>query len=194
MADFDRNQLPDEKLIEACRDGDEGAWMTLVDRYERLVYTVPSRYGLTPAEIDDVFQTVWVSLLNNLDNLREPERVAAWLVTTARRECWEHRRGPEFENTISSNFEDESIDKEVDEPPPEELVMEYRRHEMLRGAIDQLQEQCRRLLWFLYFEATIPSYAVIAEKLDMPIGSIGPMRARCLKKLRAIMTANPTVQ
>lgn len=186
MTDF--GQLTDEKLIDACRGGDEGAWVALVERYERLVYTVPARYGLTPSEIDDVFQSVWLSLLRNLDKLREPDRVSAWLVTTARRECWERRRGADYERTVSTDFDDILIDHEGNEMPPEEVVSAYREHESLRQAIEQLQDRCRRLLWFLYFDANIPSYSDVADKLDMPIGSIGPMRARCLKKLRAVMT------
>jgi RNA polymerase sigma factor (sigma-70 family) len=186
---IDQYQLPDEQLIDACRHGDEGAWIALIDRYERLVYTVPSRYGLTPAEIDDVFQSVWLSLVRTLDKLREPDRVSAWLVTTARRECWERRRGADYERTVTTDFDNILLNKEGNELPPEEVVSKYREHESLRQAIDQLQDRCRRLLWSLYFDAPIPSYADVAEKLDMPIGSIGPMRARCLKKLRAVMTA-----
>ena len=184
----DSNQLSDGELIEACRIGDEGAWNTLVDRYQRLVYTVPARYGLNPAEVDDVFQSVWFSLLQNLDKLREPDRVAAWLVTTARRESWEHRRGARHERTITTDFDNNPNEFIGDELPPEEVVSEYRTYENLREAIDQLQDQCRRLLWHLYFDSAIPSYAEIAEKLEIPIGSIGPMRARCLKKLKAEMT------
>jgi len=184
----DINHLSDKQLIEGCRKGDEAAWNALVDRYQRLVYTVPARYGLTPAEIDDVFQSVWFSLLQNLDKLREPDRVAAWLVTTARRECWEHRRGARHRLTIETDFNSNPNEFVGDEPPPEEIVSEYRKYESLRQAIDQLQDQCRRLLWHLYFDTAIPSYAEIAEQLDMPIGSIGPMRARCLKKLKAEMT------
>lgn len=74
------------QLIAACQAGDDAAWDALVVRYERLVYTIPLRYGLTAAEADDVFQTVWLKLLQHLPTLRQPDRVAAWLVTTARRE------------------------------------------------------------------------------------------------------------
>lgn len=186
MTDF--GQYTDEKLIEACRNGNESAWVALVDRYERLVYTVPSRYGLTPSEIDDVYQSVWLSLLRNLEKLREPDRVSAWLVTTARRECWERRRGADYERTITTDFDDLIVDPANEELPPEEVVSAYREHEDLRHAIEKLQDRCRRLLWFLYFDINIPSYADVADKLEMPIGSIGPMRARCLKKLRAVMT------
>lgn len=184
----DYGQLSDVELIDACRAGKEGAWDAIVSRYERLVYTVPARYGLTSAEIDDVFQSVWLSLLRNLNNLREPDRISAWLVTTARRECWERRRGADYERTVNTDLDIVLADKEGEDLPPDEVVARFNQHEALRTSIEQLQDRCRRLLWLLYYDSNIPSYADVAEKLDMPIGSIGPMRARCLKKLRAIMT------
>lgn len=183
----DYSQATDEELIEACRSGDGQAWDALVERYQRLVYTIPSRYGLTPAEIDDVFQSTWLSLLRNLKSLREPGRVSAWLVTTARRECWERRRGSDYERTVSTDLDSVVLDREVDEPTPEDIVSQFREHQVLREAIKRLGQRCQDLLWLLYFDSEIPSYADVAEKLNTPIGSIGPMRARCLKKLRGLM-------
>lgn len=182
----DYNTLSDEQLVESCRSGDERAWNALISRYERLVYTIPARYGLTSTEIDDVFQSVWLSLLRNLDRLREPDRLSAWLVTTARRECWERRRGADFERTVTSNVDSVFTDKEGNELPPEDIVAQYREQQRLNLALDQMDERCKQLLWHLYYDSTIPSYSDVAEKLNMPIGSIGPLRARCLKKLRGI--------
>jgi len=184
----DYGQFSDEQLIAACRDGEDSAWDALIHRYERLVYTIPSRYGLTSTEIEDVFQSVWLSLVRNLDNLREPDRVSAWLVTTARRECWERRRGADYERTVSTNLDLILAETENEDASPEELVVAYREHQNLRLAIKRLEERCRYLLNLLYYEASAPSYAEVAERLRIPIGSIGPMRARCLKKLRAIIT------
>ncbi len=183
----DYKQLSDSDLISACRDGEEAAWDALVARYERLVYTIPSRYGLTPAEISDVFQSVWLALLKNLDNLRQPDRIAAWLVTTTRRECWERRRGVNYEKVITSDLDDQIVRAKSEEPSPDEIVATYEKHEALRRAMDQMDSRCRRLLRLLYFDPSIPSYADVATKLNMPIGSIGPLRARCLKKLRKIL-------
>jgi RNA polymerase sigma factor (sigma-70 family) len=142
---------------------------------------------LTPAEINDVFQTVWLSLLRNLDSIRQPDRIAAWLVTTTRRECWERRRGGNYEKFITSELDSLIATRESEDPAPDELVSIHERHHVLRAAIDQLDERCRRLLYFLYYDADIPSYSDVAEKMNMPIGSIGPLRARCLRKLRKIM-------
>jgi RNA polymerase sigma factor (sigma-70 family) len=177
----------DEQLIAGCRDGDSAAWDALVSRYERLVYTIPIRYGLTPAEVDDVFQSTWFRLLKNLPDLRQPDRVGAWLVTTARRECWETRRGLDHKRTVESDTESLLANESGDDSTPEEIVAQYRRDQAVREAVESLDERCRRLLWHLYYDATIPSYAAIADKLKTPIGSVGPMRARCLKKLREIL-------
>lgn len=184
------NGTTDEQLIKACKAGDDKAWEMLVTRYERLVYTIPARYGLTPSEIDDVFQSVWLSLLKNLDRLRDPDRLSAWLVTTARRECWERRRGADYERTISTNFDSGLTNQEGDDLAPEEVVELFHEQELIRKALDELDGRCRSLLWMLYYDATVPSYSDVAEKLDMPIGSIGPLRARCLKKLRAILAGS----
>ncbi len=184
----DYKALADEQLINACRSGEERAWNALVERYERLVYTIPARYGLTPGEVEDVYQSVWLSLVKNLENLREPDRVSAWLVTTARRECWERRRGADYERSVTTNFDMLLTDKEGDELQPEEVVTLYRQYQMLQQALEQLGDRCRNLLHLLYYDSSVPSYAEVAERLDMPIGSIGPMRARCLKKLRGILT------
>ena len=186
----DYSEMTDKQLVVACRSGDEMAWEAIVSKYERLVYTIPARYGLTPTEIDDVFQSVWLSLLKNLGRIREPERISAWLVTTARRECWERRRGADYERMVTTSFDSVLIDKEGNELAPDEVVELYREQQTIRLALDQLDERCRRLLWMLYYDATIPSYSDVAEKLNMPIGSIGPLRARCLKKLRTILSGH----
>ncbi|MGD8586368.1 MAG: sigma-70 family RNA polymerase sigma factor [Chloroflexota bacterium] len=185
MTDF--SQASDEELIAACRTGDGLAWDALVERYQRLVYTIPARYGLTPAEIDDVFQSTWLSLLRNLKTIREPDRVSAWLVTTARRECWERRRGSDYERTVSTELDSILQDKETDDQSPEEMVAQFREHELLKEAIRGLGQRCQELLRMLYFDSSSPSYADVAEELNTPIGSIGPMRARCLKKLRGLL-------
>jgi RNA polymerase sigma factor (sigma-70 family) len=183
----DYKQLSDTDLLMACQQGEEDAWGALVGRYERLVYTIPYRYGLTPSEVSDVFQSVWLALLRNLGSLRQPDRIAAWLVTTTRRECWERRRGDKYKKEFSSELDSNIIKTKSDEPSPDELVSTYERHEALRQAMEHLEPRCRRLIHLLYFDPSIPSYAEVSEMLSMPIGSIGPMRARCLKKLRKIM-------
>ncbi|MFQ5857049.1 MAG: RNA polymerase sigma factor [Anaerolineae bacterium] len=175
------------QLIAACSAGDADAWDALVTRYERLIYTIPLRYGLTPSEADDVFQTVWLKLLQHLPTLRQPDRVAAWLVTTTRRECWDRRRGADHKRELLMAPESLPDDSWVEEVTPEEIVIRYEQQNAVRQAIDRLEERCRHLLRQLYYEATRPTYAEIAEKLGMPVGAIGPTRARCLEKLRRVL-------
>lgn len=185
VADF--AHLSDEELVAACRAGDENAWNILVGRYERLVYTVPFRFGLTPAEVEDVFQSVWLLLLKNLSTLRQPDRLAAWLVTTARRECWERRRGTDFQRLTFVAPGSIPAASWVEEQTAEEIVADYEEYRVLHQALAQLGDPCRRLLHSLYSDASTTSYAEIAAQLNIPIGSIGPTRARCLKKLKQIM-------
>lgn len=182
----------DARLIEACRGKDAGAWEALVSRYERLVYTIPIRYGLSGTEADDVFQSVWVALLDHLPKLRQPERVSAWLVTTARRECWDRRRGAAYERTrtVASDEMPEPDARWVEDLSPEEIVMRYEEHRTLQSALQQLEERCRRLLHYLYDDRAQPTYAEIAVRLKMAVGSIGPTRARCLEKLRDLLEAS----
>lgn len=182
-------ELSDAELVAACRQGEAQAWDTLLARYERLVYTVPIRYGLTPGEADDVFQSVWAALLSHLPTLKQPERLSAWLVTTAKRESWDRRRGAEHERTRAVAPE------EMPEPDaswaetlsPEEIVERYEQHRALHGALEQLGERCRRLLNYLYSDPEQLSYTEIAVRLQMAVGSIGPTRARCLAKLRDLL-------
>jgi RNA polymerase sigma factor (sigma-70 family) len=190
VADF--AHCTDEELVAACRAGDENAWNALVGRYERLVYTVPFRFGLTPAEVEDVFQSVWLLLLKNLANLRQPDRLAAWLVTTARRECWERRRGLDFQRLTFVAPGSIPAESWIEDQTAEEIAAEYEEYRALHQALAQLGEPCRRLIQSLYSDANTTSYAEIAAQLNIPIGSIGPTRARCLKKLKQIMegTAN----
>ncbi len=82
----------DAQLVHACLAGNELAWETLVNRYGRLVYTIPRRFGLAETVADEIFQETWLALLEKLDMLHEPERVKSWLVTVARRASIQHMR------------------------------------------------------------------------------------------------------
>ena len=178
-------ECSDAELVAACRQNKAEAWDELVARYERLVYTIPLRYGLPTAEAEDVFQTVWVTLLEKLPTLQEPDRVAAWLVTTARRATWDRRRGAEHERTDS--YDPAEMPEGEAEATPEELVLQYQQQRQTQDALAKLGERCRRLLHFLYQDQAQPSYADIAQMMGMTVGSIGPTRARCLEKLRSLM-------
>ncbi len=180
-------ECTDEALITACREGSETAWKVLVGRYERLVYTVPLRYGFGMAEADDVFQAVWLVLLKHLDNLEQPERLSAWLVTTAKRECWQRRRGADYDRTMTIAPEAMPEIDWASENATEEIAGRFEQRQKIDQLLQQLDDRCRKLFHYLYFDPLNPSYEEIGRYLDMPVGAIGPTRTRCLKKLRRLM-------
>ncbi|MGH2536516.1 MAG: RNA polymerase sigma factor [Candidatus Promineifilaceae bacterium] len=186
MRDYKR--LTDVQLVGECRKGNGRAWEALVQRYRRLIYTVPLRSGLSQTEADDVFQSVWLILLRHLDDLNQPERVSAWLVTTTRRETLARRRKAEARLALPVAPLDMPDAPAADEfALAEETVARYMEAERLRHGFEQLGERCQQLLRLLYFDAEQPSYVEIAARLEMPVGAIGPNRARCLERLRHLM-------
>ncbi|MQA93932.1 MAG: sigma-70 family RNA polymerase sigma factor [Streptosporangiales bacterium] len=160
-------------LVKGAAAGDQRAWDQLVERYAGLLWSITRCHGLPDAEADDVHQTTWLRLVERLETLRDPARVGAWLATTARRESLRQlsRRAREVPGIAH------------DRPEPPGLPAAEERHRSLYAALTALPGRCGRLLRLL--AATPPaSYVEISAALGMPIGSIGPTRARCLGHLR----------
>ena len=169
-------QLADPDLLRRCRAGDAHAWATLVGRYERLVFSVALRNGLSREDAGDVTQTTFIALLDAIDGLRDDERLGSWLMTVARRHAWRTRHRGERQNGLVDHSS-----------TAHDAIEEWERLEWLHSGLSLLDDPCRELLTALYFDADEPSYAVIAPRLNRAIGSIGPMRARCLGRLRALL-------
>lgn len=178
----------DEELVLACRRGDEAAWEVLVRRYQRLIYAIPRRAGLDDEAAADVFQRTFAQLLNKLDALEQPSRIGAWLTTTAKRESWRmaqrDRLTVPLPTASSDEGDDEPADLRDDAPLPEEAVEQLEQQHAIRLALQAIDETCRKLLTLLFFRPEPPPYSEIAQTLGMSEGSIGPIRARCLQKLR----------
>jgi RNA polymerase sigma factor (sigma-70 family) len=181
-------------LVRDAADGDQRAWNTLVDRFSGLVWSVTRQHRLSDADAADVCQATWLRLVENLASLREPEAVGGWLATTARRECLRIIRhsGRQVVVDIESEIE---LSADQDQTDPDRFLLADERHVAMRTAFAQLGEACRTLLKLLISDPPL-SYAEISGVLDMPIGSIGPTRARCLDRLRkspalAGITADP---
>ena len=182
----DATRQTDEQLVLACRRGDEVAWEALVRRYQRLIYAVPRRAGLDEDAASEVFQEVFTTLLQSIDSIEQPSRLHAWLVTTARRKTWRVIRRAR----VSRPFDDERDDGEgemydlADEGLlPDEALTRLEEQHLVRAALGELGERCRTLLRMLFYAAEAPPYSEIAAALGTSEGSIGPTRARCLKKL-----------
>lgn len=179
MGSPDRGHWTDEctaALVNACLRGDETAWSELVERYGRLVYSIPRRMGMVDADADDVFQNVFLLLYRHLGGLRDQSRVSSWLITTAYRECW--RLGKHAGRAVDRD--ERLIDGA---PPPETEVTRLEQEHQVRQALRRLDDRCRDLLTALFLEPEPPSYVDIAARLQMPAGSIGPTRSRCFRKL-----------
>jgi RNA polymerase sigma factor (sigma-70 family) len=168
-----------EALLQAASDGDETAWGTIVDRFSGLVWATARAHRLSSADAADVTQTTWLRLVENLDRIKDPERLGAWLATTARHECLRliRRRGREL-----PTHEPDLFEAPVEDPLDRRLLTSE-RDGLLRRAFATLGERCQALLRLLAAPVP-PSYAEIGAALDMPVGAIGPTRARCLEKLR----------
>jgi RNA polymerase sigma factor (sigma-70 family) len=167
-------------LLEAAARGDQAAWDALVDRYASLLWAIARGHRLSDADAGDVVQTTWLKLVENLGKIKDPDRLPGWLATTARHECLRQiRRAGRERPADDRDWQDEPADGAgVDAT----LLLDERNATLWR-ALATLSEQCRQLLRVL-MAAPPPSYAEVAAALDMPIGSIGPTRQRCLGRLR----------
>jgi RNA polymerase sigma factor (sigma-70 family) len=166
------------ELIRGCLAGEEAAWRTLILGYERLIYSIPVRYGMGLDEADDVFQTVCMALIEQLPSLRDPERLGQWLVITTRRACWERWRRDRREESLS-----EADLRGQPEDDPEAVVSLYEETQSVLAALDQLPDRCQRLLRRLFLEPQPPAYRELARELGVPQNSLGPTRMRCLRRL-----------
>lgn len=177
-----RHLLDDEQLVAACLAGDEEAWSTLLDRYSRLIYTVPLRFGFSPIIAEEIFQEVCLILLEKLATIRERHRFSTWLVTVTRRACLQRLRYQKEMQTL------ELVEETTFAPnTPEAALLLMEEQAVVHRALAKLDGRCQHLVRALFFEATSPSYAEIADTLQMPEGSIGPTRGRCLEKLRYLL-------
>lgn len=169
-------------LVARATDGDSGAWDQLVEDLSGLLWTVARSNGLDGADAADVVQTTWLRLAENLHRLRDPERVTAWLATTARRESLRVLRGSQRDVPVGVEIVPERPSPDED---PDEPVIRAEQDARLWGAFSTLPMLCRSLLRVLMADPA-PSYAEVSAALDMPVGSIGPRRARCLQRLRSV--------
>ncbi|MGQ0721478.1 MAG: RNA polymerase sigma factor [Candidatus Eiseniibacteriota bacterium] len=177
--------LGDGDLARLCAAGDERAWETLVRRYRRLVYAVPNRAGLPADEVEEVFHGTYARLAERIRSIRDPERIRPWIVTTARRLTIDCMRARRDRREIGVPDESLALAPDPAELAPEAMDRLERQH-AVRQALLGLGDRCRRLLTALFYDRsqTSPSYDGISRELGIPIGSIGPTRARCLEKLR----------
>ena len=169
-------------LVTRARDGDKQAWDALVERYAPLLWSICRRHRLSGADAADVGQNVWLHLVNQLDHLRDPAALPGWLATTTRRECGRMLRGAWGLDTARSAVDAETVPDERAGTVEQDLLV-AERHAALREAFAHLPPDGQQLLTLLIQDPPVP-YAEISARLGIPVGSIGPNRARCLDKMR----------
>jgi RNA polymerase sigma factor (sigma-70 family) len=184
-------QQDDHQLIAGCLAGKHESWKTLISRYQRLIYSIPLKNRLSPDDAADVFQAVCLKLFERLSTLRDQERLSSWLFTTTTRECWRISARNRRENQTSASIDAEGDDA-IQELPSNEILADeaweaLQRQHAVSQSIEELPERCRDLLKMLFYQPDEPSYADIARRMEMPVSSIGPTRARCLEKLRKLL-------
>ncbi|HYH84340.1 MAG TPA: sigma-70 family RNA polymerase sigma factor [Pyrinomonadaceae bacterium] len=180
----------DEQLLASCRRGEEGAWEALVHRYQRLVYAVPRRAGLDEDAASEIFQEVFTALLESIESIEQPSRLQAWLVTTAKRKTWRaigRAKAMRHFATDENDEQSEMYDLADERVLPDEALAKLEEQHTVRAALGEMDERCRKLLQMLFYRAEPPPYSEIAAALGTSEGSIGPTRARCLKKLLDVL-------
>jgi RNA polymerase sigma factor (sigma-70 family) len=169
-----------ETLVKKCREGDVDAWATLVSRFQSLVYSIPIKHGLNSDDAADVFQQTFQALHSHLDKIRVDATLPKWLAVTAARESLKVIRARERVLDPGDASLEQVVDTE-ERNAEESAVLSWQADE-LRSALGRMPSRCRDLLTLLYFEDL--AYDEIMTRTGMPMGAIGPTRARCLEKLR----------
>ncbi|MEP6649637.1 MAG: sigma-70 family RNA polymerase sigma factor [Lapillicoccus sp.] len=173
-------------LLKAASEGDQEAWNGITDRFTNLLWSVARSYRLSHDDAADAVQNTWLRLLENMTKIHNPEALPGWLATTARREALGvlRRRGRD----VLTRNEDIGVDAvDLVSVGLDSALLEDERDVELWACFSQLSERCQQLLRVL-MAVDRPVYAEVAEAFDMPIGSIGPTRMRCLERLRRLAT------
>jgi RNA polymerase sigma factor (sigma-70 family) len=177
-----RGDLPVTDLVMRARQDEQQAWDALVERFAPLVWSICRRYRLSGADASDVAQTVWIRLVEQLDNIRDPAALPGWLATTTRHQCCRALRVARRPDAAGLVPDAGNIPGQQNGMAWDELLA-AERHAALREAFAGLPPSCQQLIALLIVDPPLP-YAEISARLGIPVGRIGPTRSRCLDKLR----------
>lgn len=174
------------RSLAAAIDGDQQAWDAIVAQYSNLVWAVARSFRLTSADAADVYQATWLRLVEHLAEIRDGDRLGSWLCTTAKREALALLRRGRRNISVSDVDLLTGVASDIS-PAVEERLMRQEEHTILWRAFGRLSDNCQRLLRVIFADPPL-SYAETSDVLDIPVGSIGPTRARCLANLQSLMT------
>ena len=183
----DDGTLDVAELVRRAARGDRTAWERLVDQYSRLLWAMTRDFKLAESDAADVVQATWVRLLEHIDRIEYPERIASWLATTARHECLRHLAAGKRVMVVQDDH-DAFSEAVSHQPDVDERLLAEERAQAVRDALSTLPSRSQRLLELLMADPPV-SYTEISDQLGVPIGSIGPTRGRCLERLRLVLQA-----
>ena len=173
--------VPIALVVTAAAAGDQAAWNDLVERYSPLVVSVVRGFRLSPSEIEDVAQTVWLRLVEHVGQLREPRALPGWIVTTVRRESL--RQLASRRRDVPHDPLDDGWAGGVEPGDPDERLVRAERQQALLAGLAELPTRQRELLLLLMEDPPV-TYAEVSRRSGIPVGAIGPTRARALERLR----------
>jgi RNA polymerase sigma factor (sigma-70 family) len=174
----------DARLIRNCLNGDDRAWAALIGKYKNLIYSIPIKYGATPEDAADVFQSVCVELLSELPRLRKRASFRSWLITVTAHQAfqWKRKTRRRAEEELTP-AEEEKLETD----PSPDVVEQVQREQVMREAIAELPPRCRDMITLLFFSEPQLPYRDVAQQLGLAVGSIGFIRGRCLKRLQRML-------
>lgn len=176
-------QIDTEEFVQRLREGESVAWQQFFREHGRLIWSVAGRLGLGREDAEEVFQNTCIICHETVDRLRDPSRLPSWIYRIAYRQTLAVRNRSRRAQGVADA--DEIVDRTAaDLPSMDNLLVEFEVAAELQETLDEVGPPCSDLIRQLYLTAPRPSYEEISESLDMPIGSIGPTRARCLERLR----------
>ncbi len=172
---------PDSRLVRECLAGSDQAWFALVEKYKKLIFSIPVKYGFSADDANDIFQTVCLDLLSELPKLRRAQALPKWIMQVTAHKCF-HRK-QYLQRVELSDPNAEVLDKGTP-ARAEAILREAQEEQSLRQAMNDLPPRCRQLIEMLFFDEPARPYQEIAETLGLAVGSVGFIRQRCLEKLR----------
>ncbi|HEY7402283.1 MAG TPA: sigma-70 family RNA polymerase sigma factor [Candidatus Angelobacter sp.] len=174
--------IEDEWLVQGCLQGDQQAWEELIDKYKRLIFSIPIKYGATPDDAADVFQAVCIEVLNSLPQLKSAQSLRSWLITVTIRQSyrWKKRQA----NHVELDAMEPDAAEGIASTSYADTLAQLEQEQIVREVVSQLTPRHRELVRLLFFEQPALPYAEVARRLGLATGSIGFIRGRCLEKLR----------
>jgi RNA polymerase sigma factor (sigma-70 family) len=173
----------DQELVDRCLGGDQEAWEILIDKYKKLIYSIPFRYGASPEDAADVFQAVCMEMFNSLAQLKNVELLRSWLITVTVRKAyrWKKKRP----NHVELDAMQPDVSEGLVTAP--ETILQIQQEQIVREVVKKLPPRYAELVRLLFFEQPPLPYAEVAKRMGLAVGSISFLRCRCLEKLRKVL-------